>query len=207
MGSQFNTEGLMKRARMKWDDETIADAIRGIAGKTGYFPSCGALRDMGRNDLACAISKSGGFTQWALRLGVPRKQSDSDFGWDGEMRVQGMFLSRLFACVRSSGVRAPYDLLVNGILRVDVKTANYAEYPPCRGWFYRVGKIPSSDIVFLYQMDTGDFYALPWWECPTTNVTIARNGGKYVNRKNNWPLLSEMVAARTVERDRESAAA
>lgn len=177
----------------------IEAELRGIAANLGSFPSSSELRELRRNDLACAVSKSGGFLQWSDRIGVPRKFSDSDFGWAGEVAFCDLCAAENLNAERSSGLRWPWDLIIGGALRCDVKSANYAEYGACRGWFYRVAKSPQADLIVLYQADTGDFFAIPWWVCPTTNVTISRDGGKYAAFKNDWSLVKRMLGVRLAE--------
>lgn len=190
-----------KKKRQSWDDNRISAEIHAVAATHGYFPSNSELMEMGRGDLASAINRSIGFMAWSERLNIPRRSSDSDFGWDGEKAVVKLFNLQGLPAIRSDRVKAPFDVLVGGVLRVDVKNAVYAEYGPCRGWFYRIGKIPQADIVILHQADTGDFYGLPWHLCPTSNVTISRDGGKYAAYFNNWELIRLMLEIRRNERD------
>ncbi len=189
-----------------WNDEKIEQALREMSADIGHFPSCLEMRDRSRNDLACAVSKSGGFMMWAERLGISRQDSDSDFGWRGEVCVCGLFRNRRHSAERTAQVKAPFDLLVDDVLRVDVKNAVYAEYRKLdakvsTGWFYRLGKIPQADLIFLYQYDTGEFYGLPWFVCPSGNITISKAGGKYAQYKCNWPLIEDMIRVRKAERD------
>jgi hypothetical protein len=183
----------------------IETELRKVTAETGLFPSCSDLRSLGRNDLAIQVSRHGGFLAWASRLGVCRADSDSDFGWRGEVAVCGLFRAREITAERTERVKSPFDILAGGVLRVDVKTANYAEYKACRGWFYRIGKQPQADLVMFYQYDTGEFYGLPWQLCPTSNVTISRSGGKYADFKNNWTLIDRMIARRVTEREEYAA--
>ena len=51
----------------------------------------------------------------------------------------------------------------------------------------------------LWQLDTGDFYAIPWFVCPNTNVTISKTGGKYAWFRNNIEMIQSMARARQAE--------
>jgi hypothetical protein len=192
--------GVPDGQHQKWTDANIEVALRELSAKFGYMPSVSEMRGVGRNDLICAVTKRGGILEWSRRLGLVRQGSDSDFGWDGEVAVCDLFRSRRMLAVRTKEKKAPFDLLVNGILRVDVKTANFTAYGACRGWFYRIGKMPQADLVVLYQHDTADFYGLPWFLCPTSNITISRTGGIYAAFLNNWPLIDRMARVRESER-------
>lgn len=163
------------------------------------MPSSNELRALGRNDLAGQISKKGGFPTWAARLGISRKHSDSDTGWDGEIALAESAAKNGFTVERMTGVKAPYDLVLDGVVRVDVKTARFAEYGPCRGWFYRVGKAIQADVLALYQLDTGACYFLPWSIGPTTNITISRSGGKYAAFKDRYDIIKKLAEQRKKE--------
>jgi hypothetical protein len=137
----------------------------------------------------CAVTKHGGLFEWSRRLGLPRKDdSDSDFGWLGEEAVAADLRREGHLVERSQKIKAPYDLLVDGCVRIDVKTANHAAYAGstgvCAGWFYRIAKIPSCDLVALHQADAGGIYFIPWEVCPRTNITITKDGkySAYLNR-------------------------
>lgn len=130
---------------------------------------------------------------WSSKLGISRRISDSDTGWKGEKNILDLLRNKGFHAERTSSKSAPFDILVDGIVRLDIKSANYAEYGNCRGWFYRLGKTPQSDLIVLHQLDTLDNYVLPWNHCPTSNMTISRDGGKYSQYINRWDILSEYV--------------
>lgn len=183
----------------KWTVGEVERRIRAISAKDGFFPSNQDLRAMGEGALACQVSHHGGFIEMSRRLGIPRRHSDSDTGWEGERAVAEMLRTRRFTVKTDLGVRAPYDLLVNNATRVDVKSARYAEYGACKGWFYRLGKHPQSDVVILFQLDTLDCYILPWFVCPTTNITIARDGGKYKAYRNDLAGFTNIVQSRSME--------
>lgn len=185
--------------KKKWTDEDVVNAILEISNKSGVMPTAHSMRVQGRNDLACQVSRRGGFIEWARRLGLSTVQSDSATGWDGEIALNELLIKKGFVATRSEAVKAPHDILVDGILRLDVKSARYAEYGVCKGWFYRIGKTPQADIIALYQIDTNSVYFVPWSICPTTNITISRDGGKYKRLKNRFDLLRVLSTNRQKE--------
>lgn len=189
----------MRRKPNTWTDSMVHSELIPICAATGMFPSNSELVRLGRGDLANQICKRGGFVAWSAKLGYERNGSDSDFGWSGERRCMELLQINGFVVEKADRLRAPFDILINGCIRVDVKTANYAEYGVCRGWFYRIGKHAQSDFVLLLQLDTDTLYCLPWQVCPTTNITISREGGIYVKFKNNFDLLRETTKARIRE--------
>lgn len=188
-----------REKRTKWTPDILKEELANIANSLGKMPSSQDLKRIGRNDVSCYISKNGGFEYWANQIGRTREHSDPDTGWEGEKKVLEIFLSKGYSCVRSDYNKCPYDLTLNGIVRIDVKSANYAEYGLCKGWFFRLGKDVQSDILILFQLDTNDFYVLPWTICPKTNITISRDGGKYARFKNRFDIIDELIRLRNQE--------
>lgn len=174
--------------RTNWTDEKISNALIDVTNQLGHFPSCSDLRDQGRHDLICAVSKRGGIIAWAAKLGFDREKSASDFGWDGEDKVFQILLQKGFKAEKRPRNGCPFDILIEGILRIDVKTARYAEYGRVKGWFYRIGKLAQSDLIILFQQDTGKCIILPWTECTTSNMSITEKG-KYSNYVERWDIL------------------
>lgn len=185
--------------RKTWTDQMIAADLIRLSGETMVMPSNQVLSEVGRGDLSNAISRRGGFQAWADRLGLKRGKSDSDTGWDGEIALTEKLRAEGFVPERITGVKSPFDLLIDSHVRIDVKSANYAEYGVCKGWFYRLGKYPQADIIAFYQLDTKDCYFIPWQFCPKSNVTISRSGGKYKEFKNRYDLVTQIRDARLAE--------
>jgi len=181
--------------KRKWNLESVKSEIREVSEILGHFPTNSYLRKNGRNDLACQITRRGGFSHLAAEMGIIRKESESDVGWKGEAQLADKLSSLGFQIEGARGVTSPYDILVNDSVRIDAKSANYAEYGACKGWFFRIGKYVQSDIVILHQMDTGDDYVFHWWEVNCTNITISRDGGKYAAFKNDYSKISNAVKA------------
>lgn len=192
--------------RTRWTDELLEAALRPICQELGHFPSVTELKARGRNDVACRVAnRSGGMIAWAKRMGFERVHSDSDTGWEGERTVAAILRNRGFHVKERESQKCPYDLLVSEVIRIDVKTASYAEYDntrkggKCTGWFYRIGKDTSCDIVILYQQDTGICYIIPWKYCTSSNITITKTGDTYAKFRENFKLLESLVRSRSTE--------
>jgi hypothetical protein len=182
--------------RTKWTNEMVADRIKAISAETGVFPSVSFLKETGQNDLACQIARRGGSLAWAERLGLKREHSDSDTGWEGERAVMEVIAMHGLAVTRSAAVRWPFDLLVGDLLRVDVKSARFAQYGSVAGWFYRIGKAPQADLIALHQLDTGETYWIPWTRIPRSNVTISRSGGIYAPYREEFEVVHLLLQSR-----------
>jgi len=178
----------------------VAERTMAIAKLIGKMPTVSYLKETSQNDLANQITRRGGFISWADRLGLKRDHSDSDTVWDGEKKVERILVSHGLQAERQSAVKWPFDILVNGILRIDVKSARYAEYGPCKGWFYRIGKVPQADLIALHQIDSGSTFYIPWFKVPSSNITISVGGGIYASYMNAIDVVKEMAAMRSMEK-------
>lgn len=193
---------MTKRTRTRWTDERLADCLLGICQRLGYFPSARELRAMGRNDLVSAVTRLGGLLAWAQRLGVPRRDSESDRGWAGESAITERLRQRGYAVTDRDGVKCPYDLLVDDLVRIEVKTARRAVYGGNAGWYFRIGRHVQADLVALHQSDTGQTYFVPWHLVPRSNVTITGTPtSKYSCFREAWPILDRMIDLRRRERE------
>jgi len=186
--------------RQPWTDERVERELRHIVGELGRFPSNSELRTLGRNDLACAVCKRGGLLHWANRIGARRAPSDSDFGWAGESVVAQQLRINGFTVEQDFPRKNPFDLLVDGVVRIDVKTARFATYRTkdhtSEGWFFRIGKMPQADVIALHLFDDGDTFVIPWRDCPYTNVTITGRGAcKYERFRNRWDVIRNLASA------------
>jgi hypothetical protein len=196
--------------RTPWDDARVEQELRAFTAAVGHFPTSGDLRAAGRNDLMCATTKRGGLLAWSKRLGLDRRRSTCDFAWEGEEAFAAACIARGIEAVRltAENVKAPYDLLLDGVLRADVKSARLARHDGERtAWHYRVAKHVPADVLALWQAETGDVVLLPWWVGPVTNISIIPGAGKYAAYLNAWPLLRRMIDLRKSERAAPGAAA
>lgn len=180
--------------RKKWTVSLVEAELRAIAARLGHFPSSTYLKEIGRNDLMCQVSRRGGVFYWSEKIGAPRQDSDSDHGWRGENKVAKILRARGHEVIEDTAIRCPFDLLVDGV-KVEVKTAKFAQYGVCRGWFYRIGRRLACDVLVLFQEDTGVCYIMPWWAAPESNITISRDGGKYAEFKDNFALIESYAGA------------
>jgi hypothetical protein len=183
----------------KWDNELLENALAPMVSDLGRFPTLGEMRDMGRNDMACQVTKRGGSLFWAEKMKTSITESDTVKGWRGEEKVTKWLFSLGLDPQRQS-TQCPFDILVNGCLRIDVKTASFAKYGPSSGWFYRMGKRVPCDVVVCYRTDKDDFYAFPLWLVPSTNLTITPSGVAHTYYRDNASrIIMKMLSTRLAE--------
>lgn len=194
-----------KKPSKKRSNEECELELKNIALCLGKMPSNSYLLQSGMGWLSSWITRNGGFVKVASKLDLQRDHSDSDTGWQGEKEVQSILEKNGFTVQRSQQVKSPFDLLIDGLIKIDVKTSsittrqNSQSGGAVTGWFYRIGKMPQSDIIALFCMDTKDIYLIPWNQLPHTNVTLSRGGGKYRKYLNNFDGLKRLCVLRKKE--------
>lgn len=108
--------------RKKWSDKLIRAELTAHIDHWGRMPSARELRQRESNDLACVLTRRGGYRAWAHELGAEMKDSETKLGQDIEIREARFWLGH--GCtVQCQSTKAPFDLLVNDH-RVDVKSAH-----------------------------------------------------------------------------------
>jgi hypothetical protein len=110
----------------------VAHKIMQHAGVLHRMPTRSEVSDT----LGSAITARGGFWHWADRLGLAVKDSETLLGRGIEGVVADELRSRGHVADRQT-VKAPFDLLVNGVTRIDVKAANYGEWAHKNGTMVR----------------------------------------------------------------------
>jgi hypothetical protein len=169
-----------KGDRSLWNDDLIEAALRLDETRLGRMPTANELRFLGQNDLACAISKHGGFRFWACRLGLRQKGTETHRGQKWERHEAAFFRSMGFEVVEQP-TRAPFDLLVNGHC-VDVKSSTRS------GW-YQFGSIKRGsdcdffDLLCVHNDEVRARFVVPADKACVMSITIMPNTlsglGKY----------------------------
>lgn len=160
----------------RWTDERLESEVRTIAAQFGNrMPSAPELQAMGNNSLANAISRQhGGYRAVAKRLGLPLKDSCTAFGQDWETYVDTVLKNMGYTSKRQT-TRAPFDLLVSGKVRVNVKSARYHEYGPCKGFFFGISDTwKRCDVFALVKVDgpTPPILWVPSSEAQQQTITL-----------------------------------
>lgn len=174
--------------------ERIEQELREVVGEMGRMPSAPELNARGLGRLATAALRNspqrgrGAFAWWANRLGASLKDSCTKRGVEIENRVAEELLGLGLAVVQQT-TRAPFDLLVENRVRVDVKSAQYNEYTTpkggrCCGHFFGLSKAdPTCDLYILCGVDAANAilwrYFVPSSEARVRTLTITPTGQTY----------------------------
>ena len=108
----------------KWTFEKVKEEVLRISADSGIMPSFKTMDlETGNKGLSVAVSRYGGYRVVAEKLGLKVKKSETNFGRDFEIIcLQEIEKKFSFDCEQMT-VRHPYDLLVSGAVKVDVKVA------------------------------------------------------------------------------------
>lgn len=179
----------------KWTEERIASDIMEIANKfsPARMPTRSEVSEMTQNEaLANAINKSGGFNYWADRLGLEQKYSETTLGIEGEKTVAGVLESKGFE-VKLTSVKHPYDILVDGCVKVDVKTANTSLIRGCPVHAYRLAKRDHTcDFYVFFEHDTLKTYIVPACKCQgQVQVEMGNSSRLYAKYLGAFHLIKE----------------
>ena len=180
---------------INWTDELIANGIEKIAStfEPKRMPTNREVIEFeGNYALSSAIQKSGGFSYWANRLGLEQKYSETALGIQGEKDI-AMWLESLGFDVKLTSIKHPYDLLVNGCVKVDVKTANTSMIRGCPVHAYRLAKKDHTcDFYIFYEADTLKVYVVPAYKCQgQIQVEMGNNSKPYVKYLGSYHLIKE----------------
>jgi hypothetical protein len=175
--------------RRRWDDESIAAALRPLIQKYQRMPSAAEMRVAGKNALACAITRRGGFEKWRRYMRASIKPSETTTG----LRIQRVAARLLRAQgfrIDEQTTKAPFDLLVDGRVRVDVKSGS--QYQNI-GYIFALNKrTPTCDVYMLATLNSKQrpltWYFVPSDKAKIVTLTITPNG-KYAAYRGQIDLL------------------
>lgn len=149
----------------RWSDAMLLAELREHTDRLGRMPTVNELRTAGRNDLAVAATRAG-LQRLRVLLGLSEKDSGTARGRRCEEYVAGV-LRLAGHDVERQSTRAPFDLLVDAVVRVNVKSAAYHEYSGtdsvCRGHFFGIGDTwKRCDVFAFVPLDTTETPTVLW---------------------------------------------
>lgn len=193
----------VQRSCYKWTPEMLARKLTEVCASLGRFPTQSDCKVLGLSGFYAALCRNGGLKSWWAKmepLGFGHNNTDTEYGWNGEAAVLAILQKEGVRAEKPESSKCYYDLLVDGVLRLDVKTTTKTNSPKCSdAWYYRIGKQVTVDVVVLYQADTGNVFFIPWYLVSATNITVGVES-KWDGFKNNFVLLGILSAKRIEER-------
>jgi hypothetical protein len=142
-----------KKHTKSWKENEIEDEILRITSMLNLnrMPSKSEIEQV-TNDRSIlnAIARSYGFYGWSKRLSLPIKDCETEFGIDYQEVAIKMLQEKGYIATRTS-VKAPYDIIINNKIRVDVKSGCAYELKGSRCHTFNLEKkFPTCDIYIIF---------------------------------------------------------
>lgn len=178
---------------IKWTHDNIKKEIYKVMKTLNInrMPSTEEIKLVTNNSaLTNAIRRHGGYLYWANELKLEQSNCNTRVGMDGEYAIKSI-LEGIGYRVEKMSVKHPYDLLVNGNIKIDVKTSN--KYTSNSGWssysFNLEKRNPTCDIYVLICNDDNKKLVIPSKYLKQTQVCITDNESKYEHFKDKWEYV------------------
>lgn len=179
-----------------WTDEKIQEEIRSVmeALNLKRMPSRSEIDDYcGDSKLTNAIGKNGGHYNFALRMGIDTKESETKIGDFFERYALAELTEKGYEVERMS-LKHPYDILVNGHVKIDVKCSTaYMMHGISIVNTVGLSKDRATcDLYLIYLLDTGGHIdrtlIIPGHEVKMKYLNIGKSSkyNKYIDR---WDLI------------------
>lgn len=140
----------------KWDDEKIKNEINRVCKMLmiDRMPTRSEIRNcLGNDALTNKISKTYGYYGWAEILGLSLKPSETGLGKQYEYIAEKILESKGFNVEQMSQNHA-YDLLVDGVVKIDVKVSHPSTINKSRcHTFASAKRFPTCDVYMLFCLD------------------------------------------------------
>ncbi|MDA5561987.1 hypothetical protein PJK55_14705 [Exiguobacterium sp. MMG028] len=192
-----------------WSDELVRNGILDVIEKLNIkvMPTSTQVKGVTKDwRLHNAITKGRGYRGWAEELGLPLKSCETHFGNDYEELIE-VKLKGFGYEVEQMPTKFPYDLLVNGTTKVDVKVGvSYYLRGTDRVVTFRTAKAnPTCDFYITVRLnelrEIEKIHVIPSHEAKVVSICMGENS-KYDVYLDRYDLLKrhhEMVSALTLD--------
>lgn len=188
---------------MKWNDKLIESEL--IASmkilNVDRMPTANELKSIGRNDLHCILSRTKKYSGWAAHMGIALKRSETVVGQEAESKMADFLMrSNNFSEIERMSTRHPYDLLIDRVVKVEVKYARSYYSNGYKTITFNLSKDkPTCDIYILiaHDSDSGKekVYVIPshYVQMKMLNMGVKTKYEKYLNRFDYIVIYSEFL--------------
>lgn len=108
----------------KWTFEKVEEEVLKISANSGIMPSFKTMNlETGNKGLSVAVSRYGGYKVVAEKLGLKVKKCETEFGRNFEIICLQEIEKRFAFDCEQMTMKHPYDLLVSGAVKIDVKVS------------------------------------------------------------------------------------
>ena len=184
----------------KWDERTIGNALRKMVNATGQttMPTHTEMYSFyGNYGLSNAIRKNGGTHYWASKLGLDAKNCESKMGEAFERRFIDDLLTQTNLQAMPMPIRYPYDVLVEGAVKVDVKASHLYRKDGIGFYSCNLGKTyQTCDIFAVYCLADDDeidkVYIIPSSRLNgQKQLAIGQYNSKYDAYIDKWDIIEQ----------------
>lgn len=195
----------VKKKNIKWTDEKVEEEIREAMKilVIKRMPTRSELELIGKTSLTSELSRSG-YYEWANRLGLKTKQSDTNKGKEYEKIATQKINEELhWLDVIQMSQNHPFDLKVGNHVKIDVKVGEVHNHFGSYAYTFRTSKkYGSCDFYICIGLRDGqikDWFIIPVSsaEVVTLNISLSGNS-KYEKFKNRWDLIDKMELSSSI---------
>lgn len=185
----------------KWEDGDVEKEIMMVVKHLGIdrFPTKKEIEDFfGNKSLSNKISRGGGSRRYASLLGLELSNSESEFGnFYEEYAIDDIYNNTGLSGVHME-TRYPYDILVNGNIKVDVKASRRLYHKNSALPYYSFNlekRDPTCDLFIFYclnnKCDIDRTVIIP--SCIVSGKTQIGMGGlsKWEAYENKWNYFEQ----------------
>ena len=184
----------------QYTPEEIKEAVFEVVAQLGLdrMPSKSEIEEYyGDMSLTNKISRSGGFYHLANIYGLEVKKSESYFGIKHEQLIREMLIARGFDA-ELTPTRAPYDILVDGRVKIDVKAGRIVKTNGCGYYTFNLEKIMQTcDVYVVVTLNSDDtinkIYVIPASIMTgKTQLSIGIAKSKYERFVDRWDYIETL---------------
>ena len=152
----------------------------------------------GNTELSSAINRQGGLFTWGEKMGLKLKESSASMGHDNELLVKSLLESRGYTCIKTR-TKHPYDLLVNGCVKVDVKSARLSKVKTSDVYSFKLAKPQQTcDVYVTVCLDDNEvptkIYVIPAHVMTgKTQLVMGVGSSKYDEYIEKWEIIDNLI--------------
>ena len=189
-------------SRSKYSEKQIVAEIEKVkaALQIDHMPSRSEIDLVTKSTwLTNIITKTGGFRFWAEKLNLRIKSSETEFGYKYE-KIAREHIIEMGHKAELTPVKFPYDILVDGVTKIDVKAGNKYHCPSGTSWytFNLEAAYPKCDFLIAYCVESDAIkatYIIPAHIMLGRKQLSMGKDTKYKRYVDRWDLILRHVVA------------
>lgn len=174
----------------QWSTDKIKVEIREVMDALNIerMPTSVEIKKVTKDSrLVNAIKRHGGYLHWATVMNISQSECTTRTGLEGELLIKNI-LENKGHTVEKMSLKHPYDLLVNGNIKIDTKVSH--KYKDKYYTFNLEKSNPTCDLyIFICEDDEErKFLIIPSKFLHQTQISISDNS-KYNLYKDRWDYI------------------